>query len=93
MKRIARQRSARFIRRSFFVDEGAIRRARRVLGVHENAEAVRLAVERVVEMEEFWRFMTRSRASLKPETIELPRSHVGRHRYECATTLGARTLR
>jgi hypothetical protein len=70
--RISRQPSARFTRRSFFVDEGAIRRARRVLGVHTNAEAVRLAVERVVEMEEFWRFMTRSRARLKPESIELP---------------------
>jgi len=72
MRRISRQRSARFTRRSFFVDEGAIRRARRVLGVHTNAEAVRLAVERVVEMEEFWRFMTGSRASLKPDSIELP---------------------
>jgi Arc/MetJ family transcription regulator len=72
MRRISRQPSARFTRRSFFVDEGAIRRARRVLGVHTNAEAVRLAVERVVEMEEFWRFMTRSRASLKPESIEVP---------------------
>jgi hypothetical protein len=43
-----------------------------MLGVHTNAEAVRLAVERVVEMEEFWRFMTRSRASLKPESIGVP---------------------
>ena len=72
MRRIARQPSARFTPRSFFVDNGAIRRARRVLGVRTNAEAVRLAVERVVEMEEFWRFMTRSRATLKPESIELP---------------------
>jgi hypothetical protein len=29
--------------------------------VHTKAEAVRLAVECVVEMEEDWRFMTRSR--------------------------------
>jgi hypothetical protein len=43
-----------------------------VLGVHPNGEAVRLAVERVVEMEEFWRFMTRSRASLEPGSIEVP---------------------
>lgn len=71
MRRISRRPSARFTRRSFFVDEGAIRRARRVLGVHTNAEAVRLAVERVVEMEEFWRFMRRSRARLKPGSIEL----------------------
>lgn len=72
MRQVSRRSSARYTRRSFFVDEGAIRRARRVLGVHTNAEAVRLAVERVVEMEEFWRFMTRSRASLKPESIEAP---------------------
>lgn len=37
----------RYTRRWFFVDEGAIRRARRVLGVQTNAEAVRLAVDRV----------------------------------------------
>jgi Arc/MetJ family transcription regulator len=45
MRRIARQPSARFTRRSFFVDDGAIRRARRVLGVRTNAEAVRLALK------------------------------------------------
>jgi hypothetical protein len=72
MRRISRHSSTRYTRRSFFVDERAIRRARRVLGVHTNAEAVRLAVERVVEMEEFWRFMTRSRASLERRSIDLP---------------------
>ncbi len=72
MRQISGRRSTRFTRRSYFVDEGAIRRARRVLGVHSNAEAVRLAVERVVEMQGFWRFMTRSRASLKPGSIEAP---------------------
>ena len=33
---------------------------------------VRLAVERVVEMEEFWPFMARTRANLEPGSIELP---------------------
>jgi Arc/MetJ family transcription regulator len=54
------------------VDDGAIRRARRALGVQTNAEAVRVAVERVVEMEAYWRFMERSRASLPPESIDIP---------------------
>ncbi len=72
MRQVLRRPSTRYTRRSFFVDEGAIRRARRVLGVETNAEAVRLAVDRVVEMEEFWRFMTRSRRRLKPESIEVP---------------------
>ena len=64
--------SPRFTRRSYFVDETTIRRARRVLGAETDAEAVRLAVERVVEMEEFWRLMARSRASLEPGSIEIP---------------------
>ena len=72
MRQVSRRPSTGYARRSFFVDAGAIRRARRVLGVHSNAEAVRLAVERVVEMEQLWRFMTRSRASLKPDSIEAP---------------------
>ena len=72
MGQVPKRGAVRYARRSFFVDEGAIRRARRILGVPTNAEAVRLAVERVVEMEAFWRFMTRSRASLEPESIDVP---------------------
>jgi Arc/MetJ family transcription regulator len=72
IRAVTRRAFARYIRRSFFVDEMAIRRARRALGVPTNAEAVRLAVERVVEMEAFWQFMTRSRASLKRASIERP---------------------
>jgi Arc/MetJ family transcription regulator len=65
-------RAARYARKSFFVDEDAIARARKALGVGSNAEAVRLAVERVVEMEEFWRFMARSRGSLKAGSLVEP---------------------
>ena len=65
-------RVTRYTRKSFFVDEKAVRRARKALGVDTNAEAVRLAVERVVEMEEFWRFMAKSRKSLKPGSIAAP---------------------
>ena len=59
-------------RKAFFVDEQAVRRARRVLGAASDAEAIRLSVERVAEMEEFWRFMQRSRKSIKPGSIETP---------------------
>jgi Arc/MetJ family transcription regulator len=65
-------RATRYTRKSFFVDERAIKRARKALGVHTNAEAVRLAVKRVVEMAEFWSFMTATRGSLRPGSIEAP---------------------
>jgi hypothetical protein len=53
-------------RKSFFIDETALRRAKRALGVGTDAEVVRLAVERVADMERFWRFMKRTRRTLKP---------------------------
>ena len=65
-------RAGRYTRKSFFVDPRAIDQARKALGVGTNAEAVRLAVDRVVEMEKFWRFMTGTRAGLKPGSIEAP---------------------
>jgi hypothetical protein len=37
-------------RKSYFVDERAIRRAKRVLGVATEAEVIRIAVDRVAEM-------------------------------------------
>jgi hypothetical protein len=65
-------RPARYTRKSFFVNPRAIDQARKALGVRSDAEAVRLAVDRVVEMEKFWRFMSESRARLKPGSIETP---------------------
>jgi Arc/MetJ family transcription regulator len=61
-----------YTRKSFFVDEKAVRRARKALGVSTDAEAVRLSLERVVEMEKFWRFMAETRSSLAPGSIEAP---------------------
>jgi hypothetical protein len=58
-------------RKSFFVDETSIRRARRALGAATDAEAIRTSLEVVAEMEKFWRFMTRTRRSLKPGSIEV----------------------
>ena len=62
----------RYTRKSFFVDAKAIDQARKALGAGTNAEAVRLAVDRVVEMERFWRFMAATRGGLKPGSIEAP---------------------
>jgi len=57
-------------RKSFFVDADALRRARRVLRARTDAEAVRLSLERVTEMEAFWRFMARSRTAVRAGSFE-----------------------
>jgi hypothetical protein len=71
MRKVA-LRPRRYTRRSFFVDPQAIGRARKALGATTDAETVRLAVDRVVEMESFWRFMATTRESLRPWSIETP---------------------
>jgi hypothetical protein len=53
-------------RASFFVDENTLRRAQKVLGVKSRAEVIRLSVERVIEMKEFWQFIKKSRRTVKP---------------------------
>lgn len=59
-------------RKSYFVDEQKIRRAQKALGVKTEAEAIRAAVERLAEMEEFWQFMNKSKGSVKPGSFEKP---------------------
>ncbi len=59
-------------RKSFCVAESALHRAKRALGVRTNAEVVRISVERIAEMEEFWKFMKDSRRRLKPGSVEKP---------------------
>ena len=61
---------AKLKRRSFFIDEGELQRAKRALGVKTSAEVVRISVGRVSEMEEFWKFMKKSRLVLKPGDFE-----------------------
>mgnify|MGYP001609093061 CR=1 FL=1 len=63
---------AKLKRKSFFVDEGKLRQAKKALGAKTDAEVIRLSVERVAEMEEFWEFMKKSRQSLKPGSLETP---------------------
>jgi hypothetical protein len=59
-------------RKSFFVDERSLRRAKKVLGVHTEAEVIRLSVDRVLEMEKFWRFMGKTRDALPPGGFDEP---------------------
>ena len=63
-------KSAALTRKSFFVDARVVRRAKRALGVATEAEAVRVSVERIAEMEAFWRFLRKSRATLTPGSFE-----------------------
>ena len=58
--------ATRLKRKSYFVDEVKVRKAKKVLKVSSEAEAVRLAVDRILEMEKFWRFMDRTRRKLMP---------------------------
>ena len=53
-------------RKSFSIDELALQRAKKVLGVKTDAEVVRLSVEQMAEMEAFWQFMNKSRRRLTP---------------------------
>lgn len=57
-------------RKSFFVDEQALHRAKKLLGAASDAEVVRLSVARVTEMEEFWRFMTETRRTLRRGSLK-----------------------
>jgi hypothetical protein len=67
-----KQQAARLTRRSFHVDERALERAKKLLGAASDAEAVRLSVERMAEMEEFWRFMDKTRGTLPPGSFDEP---------------------
>lgn len=57
-------------RKTYFVDEQTIRRAQKALGVKTEAEAIRVAVERLAEMEEFWEFMKKSKGTVTPRSFE-----------------------
>ncbi|MBI4706128.1 MAG: hypothetical protein HY744_33960 [Deltaproteobacteria bacterium] len=59
-------------RKSFFIDERTLRRARKALRARTDAEVVRLSIARVAEMEELWRFMDRTGGTLAPGSIEVP---------------------
>jgi hypothetical protein len=57
-------------RKSDLVDERAIGRAKKALGVRTEAEMIQSSGEYVAEMANFWEFMKRTRRSLKPGSVE-----------------------
>ncbi|HET6333060.1 MAG TPA: hypothetical protein VFG30_07590 [Polyangiales bacterium] len=59
-------------RKSFFVDERVLQRAKRLLRASSDAEAIRISLERVAEMEGYWKFMDNSRGKVKPGAFEEP---------------------
>jgi hypothetical protein len=59
-------------RRVFLVDERAVRQARKALGASSDAEAVRMSVERIAEMERFWRLMRHTRWSVPRGSFDEP---------------------
>ena len=61
---------AKLKRKSYRVDERVLKLAKKALGVKTEAEVIRLSVERVVEMEECWEFMKKTRRSLSPGSVE-----------------------
>jgi hypothetical protein len=65
-------RSAVLKRRAFFVDERALKRARKYLKVGTDAEVVRESVARIAEMEQFWQFMKTTRGALKRGSMKAP---------------------
>lgn len=67
----------RYTRKSFFLDEGTLRRAQKALGAATAAETVRTALARAVEMDRFWRFMTRTHGRLPAGSIERLATGVG----------------
>jgi len=57
-------------RKSFFVDDTELRRAKKALGAKTDSEVIRLSVKQMADMEEFWKFMNKTRLNLKPESLE-----------------------
>lgn len=60
-------KGSNLVRRSFFVDERELRRAKKVLGAASDAEAVRLSLEQVAEMADFWATLDRASGTLSAD--------------------------
>jgi hypothetical protein len=58
-------KGTRKIRKTFYVEPRMIKRAKRLLGLRTEAEVVQRSVECIVEMEEFWQFMDKTRGAAK----------------------------
>lgn len=66
------RKQARLKRKSFFVDEHVLRRAKRLLRAPSDAETIRLSLERVAEMERYWKVMARSRGKIPVGSFDEP---------------------
>ena len=64
------ERAPALKRKSFFMEEATLQRAKKLLGVATDAEAVRLSLQRVTEMEGFWRQMRATRKSLPRKSFD-----------------------
>jgi hypothetical protein len=64
-------KEATLTRRSFYIDQKTLQRAKRALRVRTDAEAIRLSLERVAEMEQFWQFMTKTQGVLKRGSLDI----------------------
>jgi hypothetical protein len=60
-------KGSNLVRRSFFVDERELRRAKKVLGAASDAEAVRLSLEQVAEMADFWAALDKTSGTLNAD--------------------------
>ena len=69
---LSRATIVRLKRKSFFIDPTVMRRAKKALGAPTDATAVRTALERVAENEDFLRFMKRTAGKLKVGSFEKP---------------------
>jgi len=58
-------RAKKMVRKSYFVEPTMVRKAMKVLGANSEAEAIRISVENMVEMTEFWKFMDKTSKSVK----------------------------
>jgi len=53
------------VRKSYYVEPAMVRKAMKVLGANSEAEAIRISVQNMVEMTEFWKFMDKTSKSVK----------------------------
>ncbi|HRI70683.1 MAG TPA: hypothetical protein PK156_40905 [Polyangium sp.] len=59
-------------RKSYFVDENMVQRAKKLLRAETDSDAVRISLERLVENEEFWQFMDDTAGALDGDSFERP---------------------
>ena len=59
-------------RKAFFVEPKTLKSARRILGARSDSEAVRLALDRVKEIEESWKPLLKLAGVAKGESFREP---------------------